>query len=183
MSVPGELVSANVTTGSSPVSLGALPQRGTATLTGALAGCPCVLQSLELGLSGQELSATSGLPAVSGSLTITAVDVHSRGRWQPLGPRALASAAAWKERNTTRHPPDVISAGPGGLRWEFSGVPGTEDPILQSADTPAVLPGAGPASLTAGRTGVFTGVAWTAARCSCGRSRRSGPCPARPPAG
>jgi hypothetical protein len=158
MSVPGELVSANVTTGSSPVSLGALPQRGTATLTGALTGCPCVLQSLELGLSGTELSGSSGLPAVSGNLTITSAAVHANGRWQPISPRALASAAAWKERNTTRHPPDVISASPAGLRWNFSDVPGTEDPILQSADTPAVLPALIPATLTAGRTGIFAGV-------------------------
>jgi putative ABC transport system permease protein len=158
MSVPGELVSANVTTGSSPVSLGALPRRGAATLTGALVGCPCVLQSLELGLSGTELSGSSGRPAVSGDLTITSAAVHANGRWQPISPRALASAAAWKERNTTRHPPDVISAGPAGLRWSFSGVPGTEDPILQSADTPAVLPALIPATLTAGRTGIFAGV-------------------------
>ncbi len=157
MSVPGELVSANVTTGSSPVSLGALPRHGTVTLTGALVGCPCVLQSLELGLSGQELSGGS-VPPVSGSLTITALEVHSRGRWQAVGPRALASTAAWKEARTTGHLPDVISAGPAGLQWHFSTVPGNEDPALQSADTPAVLPALIPATLTAGRTGIFAGV-------------------------
>jgi putative ABC transport system permease protein len=158
MSVPGEQISANVTTGSSPVSLGALPQRGTVTLTGPLTGCPCTLESLELGLSGQELSRNAARGAVSGNLTITALQIHDHGRWRSAGAGALASAAAWNEAVTAGHPPDVISAGPQGLAWSFSSVPGTEDPVLRSADTPAVLPALIPAALAAGRQGTFSAV-------------------------
>lgn len=158
MSVPGEQVFANVTTGSSPVSLGALPERGTVTLTGPLVGCPCALQSLELGLSGQELSLSNAPTSVSGNLTITSFQVHQHGRWQPASARALASTAAWKEANTAGHQPDVISASPSGLGWAFTGVPAREDPALASADTPAALPALIPAALTAGRHGTFSGV-------------------------
>jgi hypothetical protein len=84
--------------------------------------------------------------------------MHDHGRWRSAGAGALASAAAWKEAVTAGHPPDVISAGTGGLAWSFSSVPGTEDPTLRSADTPAVLPALIPAALAAGRHGTFSGV-------------------------
>ena len=166
LSVPGEQVSANVTTGSSPVSLGALPQHGTAALTGSLVGCPCVLQSLELALSGQELTRQPA-PVVAGNLTITGIAVHDHGRWQAVAGTALGSAGDWREAAPAGHPPDTILAGPGGsaasagpagLHWQFSGIPPTEDPTLQSVNTPAVLPALIPATLTAGRQGSFSGV-------------------------
>ena len=47
LSPPGALLAADVTTGASPVSLGPLPAHGTATLTGQLVGCPCVLRDLD----------------------------------------------------------------------------------------------------------------------------------------
>ena len=165
LSVPGEQVSANVTTGSSPVSLGALPQHGTATLTGSLVGCPCVLQSLELALSGQELTRQPA-PVVAGNLTITGIAVHDHGRWQAVAGTALGSAGDWREAApaATRptHPGrprgSAASAGRAGLHWQFSGIPPTEDPTLQSVNTPAVLPALIPATLTAGRQGSFSGV-------------------------
>ena len=48
LSLQGEQLLANVTVGSSPVSLGTLPTHGTVTLTGSLTGCPCQLQGFFL---------------------------------------------------------------------------------------------------------------------------------------
>ncbi|HEY5988544.1 MAG TPA: FtsX-like permease family protein [Streptosporangiaceae bacterium] len=157
LTVAGEQVSADVTTGSSPVDLGSLPTHGTATLTGPLAGCPCVLRDLTLGLPGRAIQHGGLNKAVSGNLTITALQVHDHGRWRPAGQGVLTSRARWKEGNAD-HPPDVIAAGPGGLRWSFSGVPGRVAPTLSSVNMPSALPALIPAALTAGRTGLFTGV-------------------------
>src|SRR6266568_4812522 len=156
LTLPGEQVSADVTTGSSPVNLGQLPTHGTATLTGPLVGCPCTLRDLALGLSGSEIQHGGLGKAVTGDLTITAIQVHQHGRWRPAGQGALTSAARWKEGNAV-HPADVIAAGPAGLRWSFSGVPGRVAPTLTSVNMPTALPALIPAALTAGRTGLFTG--------------------------
>jgi putative ABC transport system permease protein len=156
LTVGGEQVSADVTTGSSPVDLGSLPTHGTATLTGPLAGCPCTLRDLTLGLSGREIKRGGLNKAVSGNLTITALQVHEHGRWRPAGHGVLTSATRWKEGNAD-HPPDVIAAGPAGLRWSFTGVPGRIAPTLTSVNMPAALPALIPTALTAGRTGLFTG--------------------------
>ena len=156
LTLPGEQVSADVTTGSSPVNLGQLPTHGTATLTGPLVGCPCTLRDLALGLSGSEIQHGGLGKAVTGDLTITAIQVHQHGRWRPAGQGALTSAARWREGNAD-HPADVIAAGPAGLRWSFSGVPGRVAPTLTSVNMPTALPALIPAALTAGRTGLFTG--------------------------
>jgi putative ABC transport system permease protein len=156
LTLPGEQVSADVTTGSSPVSLGALPTHGSATLTGKLAGCPCVLRDLALGLSGRQIQGGGLNTAVSGNLTITAIEVHDHGRWRTAGHGVLTSAGQWRG-GSADHPPDVIAAAPGGLRWSFTGVPGRVSPTLTSVNMPAALPALIPSALTAGRTGLFSG--------------------------
>jgi putative ABC transport system permease protein len=157
LTLAGEQVSADVTTGSSPVDLGSLPTHGTVTLTASLAGCPCVLRDLALGLSGLAIQRGGLNQAVSGNLTITALQVHDHGRWRPAGRGVLSSTARWKE-GIPDHPPDVITAGPTGLRWSFSGVSGKVSPTLTSVNMPTALPALIPAALTGGRTGLFTGV-------------------------
>ena len=78
LSPAGSLLAADVTTGASPVSLGTLPARGTATLTGQLVGCPCVLQDLDL-------SPPAALPAEPGDRV---------GHHHPApGPRAIGLGA------------------------------------------------------------------------------------------
>ena len=74
LSPAGSLLFADVSTGASPVSLGALPAHGPVTLTGSLTGCPCVLRDLDL----------SPPPRVLQS-PVTRVDHHHRG----AGPRKL----------------------------------------------------------------------------------------------
>lgn len=154
--LPGEQVTADVTTGSSQVNLGSLPTHGTVTLTGSLAGCPCVLRDLALGLSGRAIRRGGLNQAISGNLTITALQVHDHGRWRPAGRGVLTSAARWKA-GIPDHPPDIITAGPAGLRWSFSGVSGKVSPTLTSVNMPTALPALIPAALTGGRTGLFTG--------------------------
>src|SRR5262249_31323554 len=95
MSLAGGVRYANVNTGASPVTLGALPQRGTTTLTGALVGCPCVLRSLALTLSARQIHLGSGNGRVNGKVTIAAIDVRDHGTWRPaVSPQDLHTAAA-----------------------------------------------------------------------------------------
>lgn len=156
LSLAGEQLSANVTTGASPVSLGSLPRRGTVTLTGPLVGCPCVLQSLQLGLSGAQISRGALSGTVSGNLVISSLEVRDHGRWRPARAGALADGSAWAGGHTD-HPPDVIRATAAGLGWRFTGVSGVISPTLQSVNTPRVLPALIPDRLLAGRHGVFSG--------------------------
>lgn len=157
LSAPGEVLSANVTTGSSPVTLGALPGHGTVTLTAPLVGCPCILESLQLSLSAAQLHQGAYRSGISGSLTLARLQVHGRGGWRPAGGGALASAGAWREGNADE-PPDVVTAGRAGLHWAFRGVKGTVDPTLASVNRPAALPALIPSALAAGRRGTFAGV-------------------------
>lgn len=137
LSLPGELVYASVTTGASPVNFGALPRHGTVTLTAGLVGCPCVLQSLALSLSGTQIAQGAGLSTVSGSLTIKAIEVHDHGQWLAVAASALRIPGAWRD-TTTLHPD--ISASPAGLSWAFANVSGKVDPTLTSASFPARVP-------------------------------------------
>jgi putative ABC transport system permease protein len=83
MSAAGEQMYANVSTGVSPVTLGTLPTHGTVTLTGPLTGCPCVLQSLAMTAPTAQVSYGHSGVLVTARLTVTALDVHSGGRWRP----------------------------------------------------------------------------------------------------
>ena len=103
---PGSVLSADVTTGASPVILGPLPARGATTLTAPLVGCPCVLQDLDLTPPVHFLQSP-----VTGSVTINAVQVRG-SRWLgACGARAAVRRGAVASR-APRQP-----AGPGdGIR-------------------------------------------------------------------
>ena len=134
LSPPGSVVSADVTTGASPVSLGTLPGRGTVTLTGQLVGCPCVLQDLDLSPSTRSLTAP-----VTGSVTISRLEVHRRSGWVPVGQgKVLADARRWRPGHAD-NPPDRLQAVPAGLDWQFTGRP-HQDAILASVNRPVPLP-------------------------------------------
>ncbi|HEX4254108.1 MAG TPA: FtsX-like permease family protein [Streptosporangiaceae bacterium] len=130
----GATLSADVTTGSSPVSLGTLPARGPVTLTGQLVGCPCVLQDLDLGPPPSAL----GTP-VSGTIVITGMQEYQGGHWVTAGPhRAVTSASYWRPGHQD-DPPDSILPGSGGLSWSFSSR-GYQDAVLTSVNRPYPLP-------------------------------------------
>jgi hypothetical protein len=137
-------------TGLTPVSLGRLPARGTVTLTGRLAGCPCTLHDLTVNLVTSQAP-----PAVAGSLVFTRLQVHRGAGWAAVD-AGLADASRWRP-GIADHPPDVIRAVAGGLGWRFV-APGTQSPAIVVADRPAVLPAIVAAALTGGRRGTFTGV-------------------------
>jgi hypothetical protein len=161
MSLPGEVVYANVTTGSSPVTLGALPRRGTVTLTGALVGCPCVLQSLALTLAAQQIQRGVQHALVNGRLTITALDVRNHGIWRPAGPpQDLRTAAAWRDETlgqAVHQAAPPVTTGQQGLTWSLTNVPGTVDPMLGSANTPDPLPALVAAPLVTPGQSTFSG--------------------------
>ncbi len=162
MSLPGEVAYANVTTGSSPVTLGVLPRSGTVTLTGALIGCPCMLQSLALTLGVQQLKQGAANAQVSGRITIEALDVQNHGRWQPAGsPQDLRTAAAWRDETLGQAvhqavPP--VTASQQGLTWSITNVLGKIDPTLGPADVPDPLPALVAAPLATPGQSTFSGV-------------------------
>jgi putative ABC transport system permease protein len=147
-------LSADVTTGSSPVDLGTLPARGPATLTGPLVGCPCVLQDLDLGPSST--SPSNPIPVV-GSMTITAIQEYRGGHWVSAGPpAALTSARYWRAGHQDA-PPDQIQPVSGGLLWGFSTRP-SQDAILTSVNRPYPLPAIVSSALVSGGQTQATGV-------------------------
>jgi putative ABC transport system permease protein len=133
LSSAGSVLSADVTTGASPVSLGPLPGRGPVTLTGSLTNCPCVLQDLDIGPPPQQLQTP-----VVGSLTLTGLQVHGPSGWVSLGPGVLASVARWRPGRAD-HPPDQLTAGTAGLDWQFAGR-ARQDPLLVSVNRPYPVP-------------------------------------------
>lgn len=161
MSLPGEVLYANVTTGSSPVTLGALPRHGTVTLTGALTGCPCVLQSLALTLAARQIQAGALHALVTGKLTIAALDVRNHGTWQSAAsPQDLHAATAWRDETLGQAvhqavPP--VTAGLQGVTWSITNVPGKIDPTLGTANTPSPLPALVSAQLATPGQATFSG--------------------------
>jgi hypothetical protein len=137
-------------TGLTPVSLGRLPARGTVTLTGQLAGCPCTLHDLSVSLVPGQSS-----PAIAGHLVFTRLQVHRGTGWTAVG-AGFTGASRWRA-GLADHPPDAIGAAPGGLGWRFV-APGTQSPAVVVADRPAVLPAIVSSALTGGRRGTFTGI-------------------------
>jgi putative ABC transport system permease protein len=134
LSPPGAVLAADVTTGASPVSLGPLPAHGTVTLTGQLVGCPCVLRDLDAGPPTGDLRAP-----VSGSVTITRLQVHGRSGWVAAGPASVLSDAGHWRAGRADDPPDTIQATASLLTWQFSGRP-RQDAILASVNRPSPLP-------------------------------------------
>jgi hypothetical protein len=152
LSPPGATLSADVTTGSSPVSLGALPSRGPATLTGTLTGCPCVLQDLDLSPPTAALGRT-----VTGTVTITGLQVRQGTRWVPAGPRAaLTEAGSWQPGHDDA-PPDQIQATGTGITWTFSSR-AAQDAVLTSVNRPYPLPAVVSSALLSGGQTRATGV-------------------------
>lgn len=141
MSAPGEVLYANVATGSSPVTLGTLPRHGSATLTGSLTGCPCVLQSLALTSPTAQVHFGKSGVQVSGKLTITGIEVNSGGRWRPAAPASvLGTAADWRDITGGQSARPDITAGSGGLTWTITNVDASTDPTLGAANVPEQMP-------------------------------------------
>jgi putative ABC transport system permease protein len=152
LSPPGTLLAADVTTGSSPVSLGPLPAHGTATLTGQLVGCPCVLRDLDLSPPSGYLQ-----NPVRGSVTITGFQVHGHSGWAVAGPAGvLADAGHWRPGRSD-DPPDKIQPAPGALTWQFTGRP-RQDAILTSVNRPDPLPAVVAAALVSPGQALAEGV-------------------------
>jgi predicted nucleic acid-binding protein len=153
VSPAGSTLSADVTTGSSPVSLGTLPAKGTVTLTASLTGCPCVLQDLDLGAPPVGLG--NAVPVV-GSMTITALQEDQGGHWVAAGgSQALTDASAWRPGQNDA-PPDQIRAVSGGLAWKFSTRP-AQDALLTSVNRPYPLPAIVSSALLSGGQTQATG--------------------------
>ncbi|HXW88225.1 MAG TPA: FtsX-like permease family protein, partial [Streptosporangiaceae bacterium] len=117
-----------------PLYLGALPASGTVTLSSnALAGCPCVLESLDL-----SSPASIGSTPIQGTITIGAMQVQQGGQWVAAAPGALRSGRRWVSQQLGRAVGSV-SATSGGLTWAFQAAK-SQDALLQSADLPDPLP-------------------------------------------
>ena len=148
----GSGLAADVTAGASPVSLGTLPAHGTVTRTGQLVGCPCMLVDLDVSPPPGQLG---GSP-VTGSVTITRLEVHGSRGWVPAGTGVLSSGARWRPGHAD-DPPDRIQAASGGVDWRFSSRP-HQDAVLVSVNRPYPLPAVISSAMLTGGQHVVSGV-------------------------
>ncbi len=75
---------------------------------------------------------------VTGSLTITGLDVHGPSGWRPAGAGLLSAAGRWRPGHSD-DPPDRLAATATGLSWQFSSRP-NQDALLLSVNRPYPLP-------------------------------------------
>lgn len=155
LSLAGEQLYANVTVGSSPVSLGTLPTHGTVTLTGSLTGCPCQFVGFYLQPAGQYIAHPAQL---TGNLTFAGMSYLAGSGWSPVRAGLFASTAAWKAGDSFS-PPDVLQAGPAGLGWSFVNASALKAaPGIISVNRPYPLPALAPQAMIGGRGTLFQGV-------------------------
>ena len=107
--------------GQTPLYFG--PANGSRSVTAQLTGCPCVLANLTVSVpppSGAEISPAQ----VTGSVTITSIDVRTgHGRWAPAG-AGLTTPGRWRPGGTGGAAGSVLRAGPAGLLWPLRSPPG-----------------------------------------------------------
>ena len=136
LSLAGALLTADVDAqGSTPVQLGDLPAHGTATFTGDLVDCPCVLQDLDISASSP---INPLLIPVIGKVTITGLAVRQNGKWTSLGPALLGAADRWTPQEGGQQG-GSMAASSAGLTWQFHSAK-LDDSTLVSVDRPAALP-------------------------------------------
>jgi putative ABC transport system permease protein len=161
LSLPGEQLWANLTTGATPLLIGTLPTKGTATLTASLTGCPCVLQSLYLqpAVLSQQLA-----NPVAGSLTITGLAWQAQGAtaWTQARASLFTSPGQWQATDPFS-PPDTVTPTSTGLSWTFNsanGKPGVDKaaPTLATVNYPDPMPALASSSMIGGRGSLFQGV-------------------------
>jgi putative ABC transport system permease protein len=160
LSLAGEQLYVSLTAGSTPDTLGTLPRHGSVTLTTSLVGCPCVLQNLAMTQPGGAAAYGQSTGVLSGSLTITALQVQKNGHWVSAAPAsALGTAADWRNGTSAQAGSGDagVSAGPGGLTWAVNGVPTANDPTLAAANIPAPMPAIVAASVNPQRQPLLTG--------------------------
>jgi hypothetical protein len=144
LSVPGESLSLDVDesvgSGPTPLALGGLPSSGTVHLGAPLAGCPCLVQDVDVVRNPQAL--TAGTSLFSGTLTLSDLQVHTANGWTTMA-NGFTDARRWR----------AGEAVPPGLRWSFS-VSG-QDPVLQSFNRPAFVPAIVSASVNHAQRGSY----------------------------
>ena len=139
----------NVNGATVPIDLGALPAAGTVTRAAALVGCPCMLLDLRL----SEVPIPS--QAMQGSVVFAGLQARRGAAWSPVD-AGFGDASRWRPA-VAHQPPDVLSAGPGGLTVQFA-APSRQDETIAVVDRPIPLPAIAAAPLTNGATGHFTGI-------------------------
>ena len=120
--------------GQTPFYLG--PVSGSRSATAELTGCPCLLANISVFAptpSGSVISPT----AVTGSITVTSIDVRAgHGRWTPAS-AGLSSPGRWRPGGS--QPGTSVRPGPAGLAWSFKSLPGV-NPTAIVVDRPYPLP-------------------------------------------
>jgi hypothetical protein len=111
-----------------PVELGPLTSGANRTLTGDLAGCPCILNDLQISPPGGRKG------QLAGHVTIDGVDVHTAKGWQPVA--GIGAGGHWAD--TVDQHVSVRTIGT-GVEWKFFGV-ATAPPTLRVIDRPDPLP-------------------------------------------
>jgi putative ABC transport system permease protein len=110
-----------------PLDLGALNAKsGAVSRSAQLSGCPCQLADLDLG-------SVNPAAALTGTITITGIDVRRDGVWHAVP--GIAQDRRWHPKGQA----DSVAATGASLAWSFNTQAAT-DAVLSVADRPALLP-------------------------------------------
>ena len=124
--------------GQSPLYFG--PASGSRSAVQPLTGCPCQLANLTVSAPPPGPGAAIITPRpVTGSVTVTSIEVRARGgRWIPVD-AGLTTPGRWQPGGNGGAAASSVHPGPGGLRWTFRPAPG-ENPVAVSVNRPYPLP-------------------------------------------
>ncbi|HET7310979.1 MAG TPA: FtsX-like permease family protein [Mycobacteriales bacterium] len=121
-------VAASGSAAPTPVEMGTLRSGRTATLTGELAGCPCIVNDIQVTPPGGRIG------ALDGHLTVDGLDEGANGRWQPLA--GFAGAGHWRGLDNGRK---FVRATQSTVAWQFVSQP-SSPATLGVVDRPPALP-------------------------------------------
>jgi putative ABC transport system permease protein len=124
--------------GQSPLYFG--PASGSRSVVQPLTGCPCQLANLTVSAPPPGPGASTITPRpVTGSVTVTSIEVRSRGgRWNPVN-AGLSTPGHWQPGGNGGAAASSVHPGPGGLRWTFRRAPGV-NPVAVSVNRPYPVP-------------------------------------------
>ena len=135
-------VAAQGSSAPTPVEMGSLGSGRTGTVVGELAGCPCIVNDIQLSPPG-------GVAGVlDGHVTVTGLEEHTSNGWQPIA--GFAGSGHWRALDNGQN---VVQAAQGSVQWKFVST-ASATPKLGVVDRPERMPAVVSAALDQSDTAI-----------------------------
>ena len=121
-------VAARGSSSPTPVEMGQLASGSSKTAVGELAGCPCIVNDIQITPPGGQEG------AVDGHLTITGIEQHTAKGWQPLD--GFAGSGHWRGLDNGQK---VVKSTDSSVQWDFVST-GSTAATLGVVDRPSQMP-------------------------------------------